>query len=479
MCKDSTLLISSMIFISHALPEDNEFTRWLALRLAKEGYPIWCDLTKLLGGEDFWRDIQDAIKNRTTKFLFVLSRNSNEKGGVLKELALATRVGKNRNDFIIPLKIDDLPSDDTTIELVRLNSVDFLTSWTAGFKRLLEKLEKDRVPKDERFNPSTVASWWRDQQRQQSGVQAATENCACNWFKISDLPETIYLHSLDGAFKGEEKELPIGIPNYRYKSGVFCFEAAASASARLRDGHDKTITHTEALQMNDFQYRGHSQLKIDKSEAKNIVTNLLRRAFEMRCLEAGLKEYNLAGDARCFYFAEGILKGEKVHYYHLDGHKAYRQMTGRQTLLPRDGHPRHRIWHFALQGKLIRWPELAFAITSHVVFSENGELIKSKARQHSARRKQCKMWHNDTWLDRLLAAMFHLHDPDSTLFISVPCGSGVGFSVQTKPLLFESPVVYDVVDPAEVPDGPVNDDDGFEFLDDDDDDDDLNEESAS
>ncbi|PYV94046.1 MAG: toll/interleukin-1 receptor domain-containing protein, partial [Acidobacteria bacterium] len=40
----------NMLFISHANPEDNDFTRWLALQLAKDGHPIWCDLTELLGG---------------------------------------------------------------------------------------------------------------------------------------------------------------------------------------------------------------------------------------------------------------------------------------------------------------------------------------------------------------------------------------------------------------------------------------------
>ena len=34
-----------MVFLSHANPEDNEFTLWLALRLAAEGFPVWCDLT--------------------------------------------------------------------------------------------------------------------------------------------------------------------------------------------------------------------------------------------------------------------------------------------------------------------------------------------------------------------------------------------------------------------------------------------------
>ena len=39
------------LLLSHANPEDNEFTLWLALQLANGGYRVWCDLTKLLGGE--------------------------------------------------------------------------------------------------------------------------------------------------------------------------------------------------------------------------------------------------------------------------------------------------------------------------------------------------------------------------------------------------------------------------------------------
>ena len=40
------------LLLSHANPEDNEFTLWLALQLAIEGYRLWCDLTKLLGRND-------------------------------------------------------------------------------------------------------------------------------------------------------------------------------------------------------------------------------------------------------------------------------------------------------------------------------------------------------------------------------------------------------------------------------------------
>ena len=81
-----------MLFLSHATPEDNNFARWLALQLANEGYPVWCDLTKLLGGEDFWKDIQEAIREDSIRFLFVLSRHSNSKDGTLQELACAKSV---------------------------------------------------------------------------------------------------------------------------------------------------------------------------------------------------------------------------------------------------------------------------------------------------------------------------------------------------------------------------------------------------
>src|SRR5271156_973886 len=111
----------NMIFLSHATPEDNSFARWLALQLANEGYPVWCDLTKLLGGEDFWKDIQEAIRKRSIRFLFVLSRPSNTKEGTLQELAcakaVAAQVRSEIRDFIIALKIDDLPYSEVDIEI--------------------------------------------------------------------------------------------------------------------------------------------------------------------------------------------------------------------------------------------------------------------------------------------------------------------------------------------------------------------------
>lgn len=67
----------NIVFLSRADPEDSEFTLWLALQFVREGYPVWCDLTKLLGGEDFSRDIEKAIRERAQKFLYVCNQRVN------------------------------------------------------------------------------------------------------------------------------------------------------------------------------------------------------------------------------------------------------------------------------------------------------------------------------------------------------------------------------------------------------------------
>ena len=51
------------IFISHATPQDNEFSIWIASRLEMLGYNTWIDKKGLLGGERFWPTIQKAIES--------------------------------------------------------------------------------------------------------------------------------------------------------------------------------------------------------------------------------------------------------------------------------------------------------------------------------------------------------------------------------------------------------------------------------
>ena len=143
------------IFISHATPEDNEFTVWLASRLLLLGYEVWIDRKGLLGGEKFWQDIDQVIRSQAIKFLMVYSNNicySGEPGklkdGVYKEYSLAESISKENNftDFLLLLKIDDSPYN-LFIGADRFNQISFTKNWADGLNQLEKKLVKDNIPR--------------------------------------------------------------------------------------------------------------------------------------------------------------------------------------------------------------------------------------------------------------------------------------------------------------------------------------------
>lgn len=155
------------IFISHASPADNGFATWLAARLSMARYTVWCDQQKLLGGEDFWADVETTLRTSTAKFVLAVSANLRDANGQLrdgvgKEVALANTLRTKLPDpyFVVPALIDDTPFDEFGIEFIRLNGIDFRENWATGLARLIEVLERDSVPREAgRASPSLDA--WR------------------------------------------------------------------------------------------------------------------------------------------------------------------------------------------------------------------------------------------------------------------------------------------------------------------------------
>lgn len=91
--------MKDQIFISHATPEDNDFTIWLASRLEMRGYRVWIDKEGLLGGERFWNTIQKAIDS-SRKVLLVYSNNivrdGSLKSGIENELEYAKSLASSK-----------------------------------------------------------------------------------------------------------------------------------------------------------------------------------------------------------------------------------------------------------------------------------------------------------------------------------------------------------------------------------------------
>jgi len=424
------------LLLSHANPEDNEFTLWLALQLANEGYRVWCDLTKLLGGEVFWDDIEEVIKTRAVKVLYVLSRTSNGKDGPLKELHFAQGVAKKEKlkDFVIPLHIDDLPHGDTTIEITRLNTVPCAKSWGAGLAKLLEKLEEDGVPKDPKFNRTAVNDWWRTQFSAEQGLREEPEEYLSNWFPIT-LPTHIYFHSLSRKSIGVLEVSP-ALPYPAVHDGMFLITFAEASDFEDKLGPEMYIAKAgEPLVVADL-------LAEPKSTFGKHLFQLLRIAWEQMLAEQKLPTHELANKLKCFYFPKNRVPNDKVFFTGVDGERTYRAMVGFSTRTnPTTGVSVKRYWHYALQARPMVHPMLAYIFKSHVLFTNDGTNIwESKKKLAAARRSQCKSWWNDEWRDRTLAVATHLCD--GTNKITVKLGSNVSLSIPPNPMPYLSPVSY-------------------------------------
>ena len=139
------------IFISHATPHDNDFVRWLGERLTARGYAVWADVFHLKGGTPFWTSIEEVLRKRAVKVIFVVSSHSidADRSGVRNELSVADGLRKSLKDpeFIVPLRIDGTPFDELPIQIHQLNTLDFSRDWDVGLPDLLDTLEYARVPR--------------------------------------------------------------------------------------------------------------------------------------------------------------------------------------------------------------------------------------------------------------------------------------------------------------------------------------------
>lgn len=435
-----------MLFISHANPEDNQIAQWLALQLAREGYPVWCDLTKLLGGEDFWNDIQVALRERAIKFLFVLSRTSNTKSGPLNELHLATQVARKDQlkDFIIPLWVDDLPIEKFDIRIARIAAIRFQDGWANGLHQLLAKLEKDAIQNKDSFNPNAVSSWWREHVSASSAVTQQPEQLVTNWYPIR--PATLYFHELNRAGPG-----PIELPSFLPYPGtrVDQYLVALAPADAFRDAMPPGLSiDSSATRIIGSSEEDQGPRLCSYFEQRRALANLFRQAWLALIAARGFARYDFANNAAAFYFRNQELPGNRAWFRDSTGARSWRAVVGHRTVKKADhAEGSMRYWHFALEGKPTMFPMLGFTMRPHVLFSDDGLTIwESKDRLHRARRAQCRQWWNDRWRDLIAASVAILADGGDS--INLPVGPNYVLEVSHRPIMLSSPVSY--LEPDEV-----------------------------
>lgn len=420
--------LRNMIFVSHAW-EDFEFTKWLALQLAKEGYGVWCDVTKLLGGENWPKEINSALQNRTARFFFILSRSSNTKPDPLGELETARKVMRRENisNFIVPLKLDAISRDEVDYRLQEIQSISFESSWADGLSNTLKLLREEHVQLNPSFTPMAVNEWWRKYGTDACQIKPFQEILSSNRFPILSHPDIIHAHFVSEEPRFAER---VKYPVVPFRQFILSF-----ADRRLLEtdtGIKSRILESHSIPVSDM-LAGTDQLVKRSRTGEYCFIRLLNQAFQKGVEARGLGTFRLSkGD--CFYFHERVLTDGRIKF------------TGEGELNSRIklwGKSKEESWHWAIYVRTEREPVLHYAIQSHV-------LVQGRTGLHAAPKGLHKSWRNDKWRDRLKASVLHLAQEKNEVELNATENQGVRFSKVS--IQYVSPDSYD--EPKEQEDAP-------------------------
>lgn len=425
----------TLIFISHATPQQNAMTLWLSSRLTLAGYSVWNDVERLDGGDPFWADIQHAIRSDTAKYLLLASRLSVTRNGVLRELTEADNVASKLRalSFVIPLRVDDIPWDEMPIQANQSNGIDFSKDWGVGLGRLLATLEKDGIPK--KSGPTEIEKICSLYTRAVTKVRSEPTSALVNALRIRSLPDEIVYSFATCAsetdLRAQKRQIDVACEQHGRLLVSFANTGAMCASAPRELG----LEHRHTLTREEFLSGGAATgPQMIPGDARNRLTSIVRQAIEGHFTSMGLKRFSFG----TWYVPVNWLDKKKATYQRQDGKAAYRVLTGKA---------KNHTWHFGFSLKVFLG-DATVRLVPQILFSADGG--EPYADQKQLRRRHCKLWWNDTWRDRLQALVSELFAGTGGL-VNVSAGGGASIVLEGELLRAALPVSYSE-DDAYLPD---------------------------
>lgn len=392
--------VREYLFISYAT-EDGAFAEWLALRLSAEGYRVWCDRIKLLGGESYPRDIDDAIKRSTYRFLAVLSSSSLLKPNPLKERTLALSVAAQRKEpFVIPLNLTGLSASELDWMTADLTFIPFHHGWADGLARLLKALEKAEVPKALPDGRSLVAQFVATRHAR----SPRHERLWSNVVEVSKLPRFLLQLS---AKPGILDQRLARWPRYRENDRVsWVFEIPQGLDVACR----KVDWRAEA--------------PASGIRPRNVAVNLVREYIRHRCLARGLK---MADDGTRYgqlYFTPEASHNGWLSFDSYDGTRGRVKAIGERRFWVgqdvRETTRYHLAPLFVPMFDVFDTPSIVIRLRLQLTDHLGTALPLAKAIRR--RKAICRNWWNYEWLARVLAVSQWLtHGDDANLALTDGC----------------------------------------------------------
>lgn len=389
------------LFISYAW-EDQVFARWLALRLTAEGYKVWIDQFKLLGGESWPADIDSAMKTRTSKVLALLSRNSISKPSPVKERTLALNIAKQpgMKGFLIPLNVDGLRAVDLDWLTSDITFVPFAESWSNGLAQLVKLLDREGCPKSTRDGRSIVATIASASEV----VSNAEETLVSNRCRFTQVPEQIIAYRVSPWLQNETGTLYDALRDWAFYS---------VSPQRVLAFHPPPEDLASWLRVEFAQsYRWQRLNEIEGIEPRNVVVRLLRGVIETRLRQRGFI-WSAATEAFAFPGKHGM----SVPVVLPGGTKTNVQHSGERTYF-RVGQPKQKYRYRAAAKLVVDFNDvercgLIWKLQFHLTDVEGNDLPSTQ--RQSRRKHLTRDWHNYHWLVRHLAVIQYCADENGVI----------------------------------------------------------------
>jgi len=408
------------LFISYAT-EDSVLADWLSLKLASEGYNIWYDRIKMLGGESYPRDITEAIKNKTFRVIALLSKSSIPKPNPVKERTLALNIARERKieDFLIPLNVDGLKPTELDFMTSDLVFIPFHRSWYDGLSKLLKKLEDIDTPRSQVSGQQAISSWLSSEELPAS----RSETQWSNLLPILEFPTVIRRYKVVPEINVESVE-PDWLAHRESESTFLAFNPPPGGP------------HDWSKEVDAIDYRTSDNIPI--RDLRQALTMILRKGIRNLCTKRGLQSDVVTGR---LFFPPDLLPNNRLSFTRYDGKSISLLAVGERNFWVHsqgraftETSRYHLCPDFRFFYDLLGDPALRLRISVFWTDLDGRPLEAKKANRR--RKKLCKNWWNYEWLSRIMAITQWLGDGQEEVTL-LETDSGK-LRVGLKPVTFTS-----------------------------------------
>ena len=410
------------IFIS-CVPEDAALADWLTRKLTAEGYLVWCERFKLLGGETYPKAVDEAIKNRTFRFLGLYSQASLKNPEVMRQRTLALNIANERvEDFLIPLNVDGVSVPQLDQVTRTLMFIPFKLNWGEGLNQLLKKLKSIECPRL-LYDGKRIAT---EAFLQKDILSDQEETISSNCLQVQQIPEVIY------CFKTQN---PIPRENLN--------ELEREWSYRKIDRHTFLSFHRPPVSVfekyNIIENGGSlwpAVKNIYSIWSLDLVSELIRKALIVKCYQ---KKLQYCPKMEQPYFPENLVENNRLNFNRPDGTKTYITATGKRK--HQSGHE----YLYSLSPTFFVRRDLInnFTVLIRIkvrLSNKDGNPFNDKRTIDSRRKHLCKNWWNNDWLNRVLAVVQFLADEKDEQKITIGGLQDAQIIVNSTPMRVYCPI---------------------------------------